>query len=286
MSDLYRSAVGRQRVRSWCTDRLAAWPVPHESELVPTTLGATHVVRAGSGPDTVVYLPGTNFNAATDLDLLSRLAAGGSVLAVDLPGQPGLSAPQRTQDDPRIHRGWLSEVLSALPAPAQGRVTLLGHSRGAYVALCADPARMGGLVLVNPAGFTRVSMSVAVMRTALPWVLRPTEDRSRALLQLMSGSRVHVDPDLVTWLTLVATDCRTGGAPGPVPRWCADRWRSHPVRVVSGRDDCFFPPRRLARSVHDRLGIDVELLESVGHLGVLQAPGTVADRALGLPHLP
>ncbi len=282
MRDLYRTEAGRERVRGWCSARIDAWPVPHDKALVATRLGSTHALLSGAGSAAVVFLPGTNFNAATSLRLLGHLAAHCRVFAVDLPGQPGLSTPHRPGPDAREHGAWMSEVLTALPMSGVDRVVLVGHSRGAYVGLCTDPQDVDALVLLNPAGFVSVAASMAVLGAAIPWALWPTERRSRALLQLMTAPGRDVDPDQVAWLTLVARDTRTSGAPGPVPQPVTDRWRSGAVRVLSGGADCFFPTGRLAPAVRGRLGVDLEVLPEAGHLSVEDATQVVAHRILGI----
>ena len=42
---------------------------------MPTAAGPTHLLEAGQGRLTIVFLPGTNENAATSLPLLALLAA-------------------------------------------------------------------------------------------------------------------------------------------------------------------------------------------------------------------
>jgi pimeloyl-ACP methyl ester carboxylesterase len=274
---LYRAPAGRQRIRDWCTARLDAWPVPHRTASVDTGLGPVHVLEAGSGPDTVVYLPGTNFNTATSLPLLTALASRCRVVSVDLPGQPGLSTPTAPAT-----ASWLSDVLAARAAGRPGRTVLAGHSRGGHVALCADPAQVDALALLDPAGLVRVGVTARLLRTAVPWVLRPSDARSAGLLRLMTARGRPVDPELTSWLTMVARDARTTGAPGPVPERCSAAWRSTPVRVVSGADDCFFPVRRLGPAVRRRLGCRLDVLPGVGHLSVDEAPDVVAERVLAV----
>ena len=100
MNAIYRTREGRQAIRAWCQARLSDWNSPHHARLVPTTVGDVHVVTAGNGPD-LVLLPGTNFAAATWLDLVASLAARHTVHAVDLPGQAGLRGrPDRRRAGP------------------------------------------------------------------------------------------------------------------------------------------------------------------------------------------
>lgn len=281
MASLYRTPAGEQRVRDWCLGRLASWPLRHDSALLDTSLGVTHLVSTGEGETVCLYLPGTNFNAATSLGLLGHLADRCRVLAVDLPGQPGLSSAVRPRPETNGYASWLGEVLSWVRAqhPA-GRLVMAGHSRGAAVAL-SGPADVDALVLVSPAGLVDVRVSIPVLRTAVPWVLRPTERRSRALVGLMSGPAAHPDPALTEWLTLVARDSRTTGAPGALPDEVVSRWTGREVRVLVGEHDCFFPPDRVRRAARERLGVEVDVLPALGHLAVEESPELVARLVLG-----
>ena len=100
MASPYRSPAGADQVRHWCSAGLASWEVPHATHEVETSCGQTHVVSAGTGDGICVYLPGTNFNAASSTPLLSALASRCRVYATDLPGQPGLSSAIRP--DPEL----------------------------------------------------------------------------------------------------------------------------------------------------------------------------------------
>ncbi|MFI8386770.1 alpha/beta fold hydrolase [Streptomyces sp. NPDC085540] len=96
MNSIYRSTAGREHIRHWCTDRLDKWPVPNERTMVTANGAQTHLVTAGTGPTTVVFVPGTSFNAAASLPLATALVAAGHRLVLpDVPGQPGLSSEER-----------------------------------------------------------------------------------------------------------------------------------------------------------------------------------------------
>ena len=275
MAALYRSEQHESAVRRWCEARLDAWEVPHDRHVVDTHLGPTHVVATGTGPGTVLVLPGTNFNAATSLPWLTALTGDRRLLVADLPGQPGLSADTRPADETHGYAAWLDDVLS-WAGTADGPVVVVAHSRAAAVALTAHPARVAALVLLNPAGLTTVRPGPAVLRTALPWMVASSEATSRRLLELMAGPTGGYPEELVEWLTLVATATRTTGAPGPLPPAITSRWRSGPVRVIVGEHDRFFPPARLDAAAHRLLGLTPTVVGGAGHLLPDQRPDVVA----------
>jgi pimeloyl-ACP methyl ester carboxylesterase len=285
VADLYRSVPAEARVRDWCRSRLERWPQPHETTVLDTSLGATHLTTTGSGPATCLYLPGTNFNAATSTAVLSALGLSFRVVCADLPGQPGLSAAARPRDEVTAFRGWVNEVLDHVRTTGDdAALVLVGHSRGAAVALHADPGTVDGLLLLSPAGLVKVRLTPSLLGRSLAWLLRPTPRSTRRLVALMAGepARAAGLDDAVEWLTLVARCTRTTGAPGPLPSRIVERWRERPVRVLSGERDVFFSPDRLAGPVRDLLGGEVVTVRGAGHLVVDQCPDVVVDHARGL----
>ncbi len=95
MQRIYRARAGQQVIAQWCQDQLDAWQLPHTRQMMAVRGVPTHVITAGEADRTVVFVPGTNFNAATCLPLAAELAAHSRVVVADLPGQPGLSSAER-----------------------------------------------------------------------------------------------------------------------------------------------------------------------------------------------
>ena len=125
MASAYRGDRHAEQVREWCRAALARWTEPHESHDVDTSLGPTHVVSLGHGDGVCIYLP----------------------------GQPGLSCPVRPKDEVPAYASWLAELVSWVRSRRdQGPLVIAGHSRGAAVALSADPDAVDGLALLSPAG--------------------------------------------------------------------------------------------------------------------------------------
>ncbi|MDH4277333.1 MAG: alpha/beta hydrolase, partial [Acidimicrobiia bacterium] len=157
---IHRTIDGRRRIAEWCEAALDRWP-PHERVILDSPLGATHVTSTGDGEQTLVWLPGTNFNAAVHADLARRLVDDGRfrLHMVDLPGQPGLSSPQSLGRDRMVRYGdWLPNVLTGIDDP--GPITLVGHSLGAAVVLASTPTnRADRAVLLSPAGLAKLRIT-------------------------------------------------------------------------------------------------------------------------------
>jgi pimeloyl-ACP methyl ester carboxylesterase len=270
----YRSPAGRNDVAVWCDERLRTWSPAHRRREVPTAAGPTHVLEVGQGRPTVVYLAGTNENAATSLSLLALLAAAGRVLAIDLPGQPGLSSSRR----PRAHRlpwygRWLSEVLAV--TDSSGAV-VVGHSLGAAVALSCDSDRIAARVLVSPGGLVRLRLPATMLTSSLSWMLRPSRAHSAAMLAGMSAPGTAVADERIEWYTLVARTCRPSLAPAVVPDRVLAVARRGPCVVATGHADPFLPPSRVLPAARRRLGAAAEVIAAAGHLVPDEQPGAIA----------
>lgn len=274
---IYRSPTGEKAIRSWCLGQLAEWPVPHERMKITANNAQTHVVIAGSGATTVVFVPGTNFNAATSLPIATALVeAGYRVVLPDVPGQPGLSSAQRGLSGDRLssYGAWLSEVTEQAPL---GSAIVMGHSFGAAIAMSSASSRIERLVLVSPGGLMRLRLTPRLLAAWLPWSVRPAPTHSARLLQVMHAPGRQPRAELVEWMTLVARHVRSSRDPGAadLPAQAAPRL------VVSGEKDVFLPPRKLAPAVRRKLGTDLGVIAGAGHLVVDEHPVYLAALVRG-----
>lgn len=278
--DIYRTDSGRTAVRAWCADQLERRLPSASRRIVDSPLGPTHLTSAGTGPQDLVLLPGTNMNAATSIPLVRALAGTCRVTVADLPGQPGLSAGRRPRVDlVEGYRSWVDHVVATVGGA--GPVLLAGESRGAAVALCASPGpRVGGLLLAAPAGFVDARVSPAILRASLPWLLWPTPARSARMLSAMYGDAVVADHDrLVDWMTLVARHTRSSLSPSPLPDRVVLGWRGTPCRLLVGAHDRFFAPRRVRPAATGLLQATTTVVPGGGHLLSHTDPDAVAGAA-------
>jgi pimeloyl-ACP methyl ester carboxylesterase len=279
---IYRSPAGRRAVVEWCDRELERQVPAAERCTIDSPLGSTHLTTLGRGPRHVLFLPGTNMSAATSIPLLRTLARNGRVTVADEPGQPGLSAGHRPDADLVNRYGaWVDHLVTVV---GDTTIVLAGESRGAAVALCATPEdRIGGLVLVSPAGLVGARVPPAVLRASVPWLVRPTVSRSARLLTTMYGSSTVVEHDrLSEWMTVVACHVRTSFAPQPLPNVVVPPWRQVPQQVLLGEHDRYFPPRQVAPAATALLHIEPTVVCGGGHLLSHTNPGAIGAAALAL----
>jgi pimeloyl-ACP methyl ester carboxylesterase len=271
---IYRGRSGEAVVHAWCHQRLKDSTLPHRREVIDGDFYTTHVVVAGDHHSrTVVLLPGRHSNAATLLELITVLAQRYRIVAVDLPGEAGLSSGGRPNTDRlRDYGRWID---AALPRLSEDPVVLLGHGFGAAVALAATPTPgVAGLVLLSPSGLVMPSLTGAVPFAGAGWRLRPTTHRSARLLSRLVGPAHEPAPELVEWVRLVGRHVRCSSTPPPDTD-LARRWRSTPRTVATGAHDVVFPPSRLEEATSNMLDTPLVVVPAAGHLLPLERPAAV-----------
>lgn len=275
MHRTYKSAADHAVIARWCRERLDAWPVPHRRETLELGDARVHLTLTGTGPTEVVYVPGTNFNAAASLTVAAALADRRPTAIVDLPGQPGLSSGERPR---AAHRDWYARKLAeSLEAAGIDRAVAVGHSLGAAVLLACDSPRIAGRVLVSPAGLVPLRVDPRMARTSLAWLLAPTPERARSMLEGFTAPGVQPPEPVVQWLNLVATHWRSTLAPPPLPAAMLRRLHGTPLLVATGAHDRFLPPDRLAPATRAKLGAELHVIDDAGHLAVDERPELIAD---------
>jgi len=178
----FDSAQGRDRFGTAYAAALAEMPQPQATLDVRTTFGIVRVYRfdgAEPGEPPLVLLPGTVSASPVWADNLPSLLRLRTVYTVDLLGEPGASVQERPIETSADQAAWLRETLAALPEP---RVVLLGLSIGGWTAtnlVVREPAKVAGLIVVEPIRtFTGLSPS-AVLRSVPPavrWAPRAWRD--------------------------------------------------------------------------------------------------------------
>lgn len=257
-------------------------------------------------PIDIVFVHANGFNAQTYRVLLSPLAAGLRILAIDQRGHGATTLPA----DPDGRRSWrdlqgdLVSLLDVLDGPP---VVLAGHSMGGTVSLltaAARPERVKGLVLLDPV----IMPWLATLYAKAPW----TSGRLWKRMPLVQGAlrrRAVFDSReaafagykgrgaFKTWPETMLADYVAGGfderGDGKVELACAPAWEASnyaaqahdPWRAVR---QVKAPVRILKAQKHStcragdgfaRHGRDVkiETIEGTSHFLPMERPDLVRD---------
>jgi pimeloyl-ACP methyl ester carboxylesterase len=160
----FKSPEGEQALLAFYDGVLARWPLPYEPLMIETRIGRTFAIACGNKTaPPLVLLHGSTSNSATWFGDIAAYSAQFRVYAVDTPGEPGKSEPNRPPWDGPAYGEWLEDVLDNLRID---KAVLVGLSEGGWLALkfaTAQPERVDKLVLLTPGG---------VAQPRLSWILR------------------------------------------------------------------------------------------------------------------
>lgn len=265
MTDIYNSPEGARTVAERYRELLDAWPVPAEHLHVPTREGDTFVVASGppDGPP-LVLLHGSGSNALMWVPDVVSWSEHFRVYAVDLIGEPGLSAPARPPLPSGAYPLWLGDVLDALGV---ARASVVAVSLGGWLALdfaTRHPERVERLTLLTPAGVAKTK--VAGLLGAV--LLKPFGQwGERKSMEVLLGPEVRRQQGSVEFVELLARHYRYRHEPVPVVDDAALRGAPMPVLAVLGGRDAFIDTPRTAQRLSRLVpSATVRVLPGIGHL--------------------
>ncbi|MDT0331531.1 alpha/beta fold hydrolase [Nocardiopsis lambiniae] len=274
MSAIYRSEAGEREILRRYREVLDAWPVPAERVRLPTREGETFVLV--SGPEDappVVLLHGSGANGSTWAGDVASWSRNLRVHAVDMVGEPGLSAPSRPALDSDAVALWLDDVMEGL---GLSRAAFVGMSLGGWTALdhaIRRPGRVERLALVCPGGIGRQTpLRLAAALVWSPFGRWGRRRSVRAVLGLHAPEHTPVVDEVTA--TFRAFLPRTERL--PVFSDADLRGLETPMFVVVGGRDRMFDSARTARRVREHVPhATVTVLPDAGHALMGQGPAVL-----------
>lgn len=271
MSEIFRSQAGAVAVSESYEKILEHWPVPHERRYIETGQGTTHVIVSGAETGLpLVLLHGSSSSSYRwmgEIPLWSRLFR---VFAVDVIGEPGLSAPSRPPLPTAAHSEWLDDVLAGLGI---ADVSLVGESFGGWIALdyaVREAQNVRRLVLMCPGGIGPVRPSF--MFKALPLLLLGPFGLKPLLRLALGRLGAELPPGIAEFVQLTFRHFR--GRRGMLPlKTDAELARlGMPVLLIMGDEDAIIDAQKTrARLAANAPDVEVVMLPGVGHLLPSQA---------------
>ena len=270
----------------WYDARLRGMSSQVNSIKVPTRLGQTHVIEAGTrDKPTLVVLHGMNMNAPAMSAAVLTFAATHHVYAIDIIGMPGRSAPSRPPRNGDAYAHWLAEVMNALHLSS---ASFLGLSFGGWLTLrlaALSPERITKAVLIDSGGLTPLTFKGQAIAgwSAMRYKQRPSRrNLERAAQHPFYAAGCEPDPGIVNLIGLgyrhVRFDLDPKGLP-LLPKRDLLNYRA-PTLVLFGEHDVFFNAERgvaRARSIIPNL-ITSGIIAGQGHLLGLRGEANVYAR--------
>ena len=192
MKGIYKSEEGAQRIRQQYLQFLNYWPAPSTRHTVPTRHGETFVIESGpEGAPALLLLHGTMANSSIWMREVATWSKYFRVFAIDIIGEPGMSAPSRPSLVSEAYTLWLEDLMQAF---ALQTVSIVGVSLGAWIALdfaIRRSDRVAGLILLAPPGIGR-NKNILLWTLPLlmlgPWGARKVKEK------ILGGPPVKLSP--------------------------------------------------------------------------------------------
>jgi pimeloyl-ACP methyl ester carboxylesterase len=261
---IYKTDAGGREILRRYEDTLAKWPVHADHLRVPTRAGETFVLACGRGDAPPLLLfHGSGSNAAMWMGDVATWAKHFRVYAVDMIGEPGLSAPSRPPLESDAYSLWLDDVLYELGLE---RAAVVGASLGGWLALdyaTRRPQRVERLALLCPGGIGRQKFGFLAKALLYKPFGRWGMRRS---IKAVAGVDARETPEIAEYLALTFTHFLPRPDRPPVFSDEALRRLTMPVlTIVGARDamlDSYGTVKRLQRTVPQARVI---LLPEVAH---------------------
>lgn len=261
---IYKSDEGRAIVERQYRAVLQRWPVPNRQLTIPTREGDTFVIVSGAANAIpVVLFHGSGTNSAVWIRDIAQWAQTFRVYAVDMIGEPGLSAPSRPSLRSDAHASWLDDVWDHF---AITRAHLVGMSLGGWLALdyaIRRPDRVASLSLVAPSGIGQQNRLLLVKVGLLKMLGRWGLNRS---LQLVAG-RTRMPREMADALTTRFQHFRPRMERLPIRTDQELASLAMPVQLIlGGRDTLIRSAETRARMEQCAPNLRLIYLENEGHL--------------------
>jgi pimeloyl-ACP methyl ester carboxylesterase len=257
---IYKSAAGAALLRERYLGVLEAWPVPRAEVRVPTPEGETFVLVSGpAGAPALVLLHGSGSNSAEWAARIPALAERFRLYAVDIIGEPGLSAETRPPLDGDRYARWLDAVLDHF---GLARAAFLTSSFGGWLALdfaIRRPERVAALALRCPVGLGPMKKGFVVKAVLL--ALLGEKGRRKAVAGAVGEP---ASSPVVEQQLLVAANYRYRTGPFPVFGDAALAGLTMPVYAVAGAEDAMIDSATTKRRL-EAAGAVVDLVPGTGH---------------------
>jgi pimeloyl-ACP methyl ester carboxylesterase len=189
---------------------LGNWPVPYVESTIETPHGRTHVILCGKEDGKPLLLfHGTGNNSLMWRYNVERLGRRHRLYLIDTINDPGKSQAPAGFDPATGYAAWVGGLLDGLGI---GRASLLGHSKGGWIALntvIAMPDRVDKVILLAPAAGINEKLVPGFMRKSL-WVgLFPSVRNVASYLRYMSGTDRPVNARYAEYLSTLIRGTRT-----------------------------------------------------------------------------
>jgi pimeloyl-ACP methyl ester carboxylesterase len=266
MTAIYKTAAGGRALAERYRELLVSWPVANDQLWLATSQGASFVIASGDkAAPPLVLLHGAGANSLSWMRDVAEWAKHFRVYAVDVIGEPGLSAAARPPLTSDAYARWIGEVFDALSV---SQADIVGISLGGWLALdfaTRHPSRVRRLVLLCPGGVGR--QKTGFLFKAMFLSLFGEWGRRKALSLALGATRENANPQAEAYMLSIFREFRPRRTVLPIFDDARLKQLTMPVLLIVGARDAMLDSQETAARMRRTLpNLTVHELPETGHL--------------------
>ena len=243
MSDtFYSSANAKEEILNIYHEKLDELKIEYEFVKAQTSFGETNVISTGnSQKPPIILIHGSNGCAPIALEAMMLLLEHFKVYAIDIVGQPNLSAETRPNLKDTSYGKWVNEILEKLNL---NEVIIAGASFGGFICLktlVTDETRIKKTFLIVPAGIVDGNPLKAIFKIFIPMKLYMWTKNTKYLRSFLETLFTEEDTFALNFLSKVFLHFKMDFT--LIPKISDEEANNikTPVYVVGADTDVFFP---------------------------------------------
>jgi len=269
MQSFFNNQQTKKDIELLYHNKLDELGIVYEFLKVETSFGDTNIIVTGhADKPPLVLLHGSNGCAPIGIEALIALVKDFRIYAIDIVGQPNLSAgirPSMQNDD---YGQWMFEILSRLNV---WNVTLVGISFGGFISwktLVFDARRISSTFLIAPAGIVNGNPLKAFWKIFLPMKLYKWRKNTKYVHQFLNELFTEEDEFAFAYLSKVFLHFEMDFSSIPLIKKEEAQKIKTPIHIVAADNDLLFPGEKMiqrARQILPSLE-DILLLKNSKHV--------------------
>ncbi len=244
----FSSLQAQKEIENLYLQKLDALLISYEFLKIETSFCDTNIVLTGrkEGPP-LVLLHGSNGCAPVAIEALIGLADYFRIYAIDVVGQPNLSAGCRPSMQDDTYGKWMYEILSRMNIRD---AFLVGISFGGFIAwksLIFDEKRFAKAFFIVPAGIVNGNPLKALWKVFRPMKLYMASKKTKYVQQFLDQLFTEPDRFAFTFLSQVFLHFTMDFSPIPLIKKEEAKRVKTPVTIIGAEKDLLFPGGKLLK---------------------------------------
>ena len=244
----YKSKAIKQKVEQLYFEKLDELNITYDRQVVDTSFGQTNVLITGntSGKE-LVLIHGSNGCAPIGIEALIGLLDDYKIYAVDVIGQPNLSAETRPDMKGLDYGKWMYEVMSRLGVE---KVIMVGISFGGFItwkSLLYDQRKIQAAHLIVPAGIVNGNPLKALFNVFMPMKRYMRTQKKKHVLRFTAALFSYRDDFANRFLATVFGGFEMDFSPIPTLKKAEAEKITVPVSIYGAEKDVMFPGVKMLR---------------------------------------